>query len=230
MSTRAEIDKQIHALRVKAAALTVSNGVGQSSRGGSRRRGRGGRGFPTRVPGTSNMPGPSRGPRVNSGPLGNMRLRHTESWADIASTATGAMLTYKFVPGKSGMAYLDNMAKSFERYVVNSITINYNPSVGTTTDGTIYFGVDFNVASLPTTKAQLVTHWPGIKTPIWKPITFNIPKQKIQTRTMLFTDTSTSTDVDKVPFALCLWVVGVAKAAVGEIYATYDVQFDAPTS
>lgn len=208
-----------------SSANVVGAGAGTRRRRRRRNRNRNG-GNGNRVPGTTGVSTRATTAIRNIG-NGTVRLRNHELWTDLTAYATPALAYKNFSPGSSSITFLDNNAKIYDRYIVRSVTIHYKSNVGTTKNGYIVFGIDWDIATPPTTVGHVSQMQPNMRTPIWKDASFTLPAQLLMSRRYLKTVTATSQDFDTDAFRVYYWIAADA-GVIGTMWVTYDVELQGP--
>jgi len=83
---------------------------------------------------------------------------------------TGGGQESQFNPGQTGMVMLDNLAAQYDQYKIRSCQIIYRPGVGTTVNGGIVAGIDYNPQTdSPTDNsfAAVAILEPKLVIPVW---------------------------------------------------------------
>lgn len=165
---------------------------------------------------------------------GSMRLANTEVWGAVESTSTTTINRWKFFPGISGLARMDNIARTFEQWRLVSFRARYESSTGTTQSGDVMMSVDFDPVDLPTTLSDVQTQVPNIHCPVWKCAALSLSPadvKKVNRTTWLYTSAggATHTGMDE-GFGLNVAATGGTTAAmnVGLIFVDYVVEFTNP--
>jgi hypothetical protein len=186
-------------------------------------------GFPSSIQGN---------PQFLTSKAGSLRMRHCERWIGIAGGAGSAnIFTGSFVPTASGMLVLDSVAQTFDRYVVHNVTVHYRPSVGTTKDGYIVMGVDWDSKDNdPTSTQQVESLYPNLRTAVWQDGRMPIGGQsRIMTRKFLripHSETQQEDTYDTTAFKLQISLVTQETPSIsaGDIWCTYDVTLEGPVA
>jgi hypothetical protein len=243
----------IQSLSERMANLEVGNGGGRRRR----RRGRQSRGYTT----GSNIPAAEGAPRVlvpstggrrrrgrgrmglgpNIGNGGQICITRTELFEsitipkDAAGTSKPFLSSYLIAPiattGEPKLPFLANLARVYTRYRWESLTFSWRPGVGTTTDGSVTYGVklmDADVAKNPSSRIEVSALYPVNDHPIWQGSNLPVAKSLLQSR--LWYATYGSIDpVEQGPGTLQVGIAHDALTAdkyVGEFWITYTVTFD----
>lgn len=190
------------------------------------------------TPGAYNTLMSNRGPGVTpSGSAGGIRLKHTEFWFGCNSVTTGTQTfgAKLFKPGDSGLTHLDNYAKINERYKLLECIIHYRTRVGTTRDGAILFGIDWDdrpgeVAAM----TDLYVKNPARRAAIWQECDMSLPRDQLMSRKIrptVSTATPAVEEFEQSAFQL-VWGMNHSKPAaaetLGEFWVTYVVEFSGP--
>lgn len=246
--------KQIAQLcRTITQQLSLSNGPTTPSK--SRRRARNRRrrkaraarsgrmeNIPTGQPGMPSTTGPRRRQTRLTGGEGSLRVARDELLAEVRTGATrdgtgSVSLTFPIVPIASSAAagtfpWLSGIAASYERIVWHSLSFSWRSAVGTTTDGLVCYGMNWespNSKVVPT-RADVTSLMPVKDHPIWKstddcPLV--CPVSYLQSRKHYV---MRSGDLDDAcPGSLQLAVAnGPSGKTVGEVWVSYDVTLLGP--
>jgi hypothetical protein len=173
-------------------------------------------------------------PIFQNGSTGGLRLKHMERWLDVsnATSNVSSVVSGIFVPGTSGIPVLDSIAKTFDRYRISSICIHFRTSLGTTNNGSIVLGVDWNADNNPPAFPEgIESFYPNIRGPVWKDLDLPIPSDRLMSRTFYKIPTGTLQGVvlfDCAPFQFHAGIECEATYQIGEIWVSYDVTFDGP--
>lgn len=161
-------------------------------------------------------------PMTQSQRDGSFRFRFSERIAEVVNTGRSNVIAKSFNPGKSGMTRLDNIAKGFDRYRINSVLVKYLPSVGMTADGAITFGIDWDFKS-GTSSEWVLGLFPKVRTPGWKSAQLLVPRT-IMPSTWLPTSLEDNSKVG-ASFTVGIHTPDPTKN-FGEIWLDYDVTFN----
>jgi hypothetical protein len=160
-----------------------------------------------------------------------MNLDHEELWVSVKGLALSAPQILRFAPGSSfpTLAFLDKMAIPFDRYVLLRVEVLYKPSVGTTKDGFVVIGVDWDVAGQVSTLAGAQTLLPRVRIPVWQEQRMVLPTNRLMSRRFLLcsSNVALSKDPDYGCFGLAISCNQATE--VGEIWVRYRIQLSGPT-
>lgn len=246
--------KQIAQLcRSLTQQLAVQNGAsstgkpGRRARNRRRRRARRGRtngmeNIPTGQPGMPSTTGPRRRPTRLTGGEGSLRVARDELLATVRTGSTGdaagsVSVTIPIVPipsstDASAFPWLSGIAASYERIVWNSLSFSWRSAVGTTTDGLVCYGVNWEspTKAAKPTRAEVTSLMPVKDHPLWKSTDespLHCPKGYLQSRRH-YVMRSTDLD-DSSPGSFQLSVInGPSGKDVGEVWISYDVTLLGP--
>lgn len=207
------------------------NGMPSGNPGRGRRRGRRGRSNNS-GPGNSQIPGAKpmptqRNPRIKSGNPGVLHVSHTEYWGvvDLNGTSADKVVEFNFMPMGSGLAHLDTLAKIYERYVVTAATVHYRPSVGTTKDGALTLGAEWDAAHAPNSLKAINVCQPNKQCAVWQACDMRLPRERLMQQKFL-----KCTGVKSYDSTAFTVVAGSQAQALmpGTIWLTYTVRFEGP--
>lgn len=190
----------------------------------------------TTVPGAASV-NPNPNPRRrrnrrarNSGAIsadGTIRIRRCELLADVSAKASvGGHLLLK--PDASQLVFLNGLANSFDRIVWHSARVFWRSAVGTTTNGTMTFGPDWNNKTADDVKLSTVSACtPLVTLPIWQsndkqPLV--LPSSKLMTRKEYSLAEADGFDSSPATILYFLTVDTSANTkAYGNLWVEYDV-------
>jgi hypothetical protein len=172
-------------------------------------------------------------PKFTSGELGSLVLDNSELMFSVDADVTTKVNGASFVPGASGLPLLDGVAKSFDRYILRRFEVFYYPSCGTTRDGAVVIGIDWDPAAKDDTLRVVQVLQPRIRTPVWEEGTMVLPPNRLMSRKFLLTapGAGKATDPDYSAFLVrCAVTASDKKGAVGEVWVRYCVELSSPTT
>lgn len=167
---------------------------------------------------------------------GSVRIRHREYVRDIsANNANYNVQSISINPGFTPLfAWLCSIALSYESYIFNSLSFEFESSGITTDRGTVMMGIDFDAAdSPPSTKQQLMAIHGSTRSNVWahqcctassKDLRkFGVQRYVRNSAPLGAFDVKTY-DVGNFYIA----TQGTGSLTVGELYVTYDVTLHTP--
>lgn len=190
------------------------------------------------------VPGTSSAVRVNSVRPMQWSMNHREYLGQLKVGSDGTVQGSFFLSPQV-FPWLGGIAKAFEKYMWVSLALEYIPDVGTQQDGSVALGIDWGASSAPTfslskhslgretlvgaayTRASVLAMTPSLVTPLWRPVTFTVPANVLQTRRWYSVpkgDVSAGWD-DYGPGFLAYYATGPKDKVVGDIWATYRLVF-----
>lgn len=118
--------------------------------------------------------GPRR-PQVTAGGGGDARIlvSHREYFGPVGPSTAGFDVTKHYVnPGLPAMfPWLAGMARLYESYIFRKLQIEYVPSVGTATAGSVSMALDYDAFdTAPVDKATLLANHSSVRGPAWSPL------------------------------------------------------------
>jgi len=132
-------------------------------------------------------------------------------------------------PGQSGIPRLDAFASIFELYRLASLRVEYRAAVGTTVNGMVHIGIDFDANDTPTTTAGVAGLNPVMSIPVWKDSQMSVPVDRANKAMWLYTGINptgvTHPDLGK---ALACVIANSASQVIGEVWLNYEVEFSSP--
>lgn len=211
--------QRVVAVNVPAAEGSFANVVaGRGRRRGRRNRGGGG-------------PGPS----IGNG--GQITITRCELLRTVSTTAnkTESLFAIPLYPSTDQMSFLFRLASCYCRLQWASMRIDWRPSVGTTTNGIITYGVRFAEADLttaPTSRLDVASLFPVNDHPVWQtgnPLVLS--KELLMSRKWY--SLLTKDGVDLAPGGLQVGLSHDSTAAAqsrGEFWVTYTCILDGTRS
>jgi len=184
----------------------------------------------------------TQGYRVsNINPLQRLRLKNREFIMELTAPVggTGDMTIIELNPGMSeAFPWLSRIANAFESYTLNRLSFEYVPAVGTSTDGSIFFAVDYDPtdddSKLSITK--LAQFAGSLKAPLWSTkLQLNCPKRDLARRKSYFTrgaglEQSKRGLFDVGQLIMYLNSSLTAGQYFGDLYVNYDIELQTPQS
>lgn len=150
---------------------------------------------------------------------GGIRIRRTEFFVDVSDAGSELAVCEKF-------AWLNKIAKAFDRITWHACRVYYRPAVGTTKDGEVLIGVDWDGdkegQALTKTFVQALT--PVNCHPVWQASTLVLPPSRLMSRREYkITPGSDKTDDYDTSFGNITWYTAKTTTPVGSLWVEYDV-------
>lgn len=152
---------------------------------------------------------------------------------DVSGNVSGC-IPLNPVKAASNFPWLGGLASSWERVVWHSLQISWRPAVGTTTDGIMCYGVDWEPkpGSYSVSRSAVTSLSPVKDHPVWQATDtqpWRGPTGMLQSRRHYLL---TATDLDDAcPGSLLYSVKGAPKTKdnfLGELWIRYDLTFIGP--
>lgn len=235
--------RQVQGLALQHGGAAVGRSTGRAARKRRARQRRRTGAVPVSGPpivpgGQPGMPAaanPRRRPTRLFGGEGQMHVSRDELCAAVTTGDSGdATLSIPFNPVKSGtnFPWLSGLATSWERIVWVGVQISWRSAVGTTTDGTVCYAMDWDPrpANYGVTRSKVVSLTPVCDHPVWQSTDgrpMSLPRGMLQSRRHYILS---SQDLDDAaPGSLLVAVQGApAKKMVGEVWVRYSVTLLGP--
>lgn len=187
-------------------------------------------GPPQRVAAALSQPVRPRGSNVSSQQQGMVVVSRSEMLSTLSSTqAVGtAFGQIDLFPTSSSMSWLAKLVVAFERIEWLSATLVYKPFVGTTTNGSICFGVDWNSSvslSADNARAKVQASTPVFEAPIWQTGKLPLPSSMLMSR-RFYTLSSSTEKPDHQP-GIVIWSMTNSPGnseILGELWVDYRVR------
>ena len=175
----------------------------------------------------------NRRPRQARLPPGTVIVRYKE----LLTPVTKGTHQFLFVPGSSGLAHLDARGRMYEMYRLRGpVRVQYKAAVGTTANGEVLMGVDYDAKDSVLTYAGTAALSPKTMCPVWRDATLNIPHGRAMKQKWLVTATDmTPTAAGAAPtnfredsIAYSLIVTSTGDDNSGSLWVEYNVEFASP--
>lgn len=154
---------------------------------------------------------------------------------DAAGASKDFLSSYLIAPittsNEPKLPFLANLARVYTRYRWENLSFSWRPGVGTTTDGSVTYGVklmDGDVTKNPSSRVAISALYPVNDHPIWQGSSLPVAKPLLQSRLWYATYGSIDT-VEQAPGTLQVGISHDSLAAdkyVGEFWIKYTVTFD----
>nr|UXD80076.1 putative capsid protein [Lasius neglectus virus 3] len=202
----AELEKMIRELRVSARPRKVkapqqvvaAQAVASGSGAGKKRR--------------------NRRKRADIDFSGTVRVSREELLVELVSNSA---VSIELIP--SEFSTLKGIANSFERAKWHSLAVFYKPGVGTTKDGLVTYGVDWDGRKPAVTRKDIAAYTPSSTHAIWADTSnrpLHLPQKMLQSRDW-YVYASDADKVDKGPGTLA--VKTDYASGGGELWVRYSV-------
>lgn len=242
--------------RALTARVQIQNGAVSAPTSSKRRRRRrrrararaaqGIQNVPSGQPGMPSTTGPRRLPTRMVGSEGGLRVSRDELFASLGVDDSGSMsTTLPINPFNTGAVevfpWLEGIARSYERIVWNRLEFSWRSAVGTTSDGIICYGVNWESPAHETdptkgpTRADVTSLFPVKDHPVWQSTDNSplvLPVSMLQSRKHYI---MRSIDLDDAcPGSFQVNIQGAPpgtstkRKTIGEIWVRYDVTLLGP--
>jgi len=169
-------------------------------------------------------------PKVKYNSDGSCIVGHREFVGDIGSTSIEHVQDFQINPQRNGtFPWLSAIASRFEMYRFKKLRFQYRPSVGTTSDGWIALGMDFDFYDdIPTKNTMLVWKYSS-KSAVWQSCDLDLT-QDAKLSTMRYCNYSTERGDARLDMLGKLYVLAHTPitTTIGELYVDYEVEFRQP--
>lgn len=166
-------------------------------------------------------------------PPGTVIVRYKELLAPVMKGTT----QFIFTPGSSGLPHLDARGRMYEMYRLRGpVRVQYRAAVGTTTNGEVLIGVDYDAKDAVLTYQGTAALSPKSMTPVWKDSVLVVPHNRAMKQKWLVTATDiTPNTTGGTPFnyredaiAFGLNITSTGESATGSVWIEYNVEFASP--
>lgn len=178
----------------------------------------------------------NKAPSVQYTRDGSIKVRHREYIGDIVvSTQNFSVSKYAINPGiGTTFIWLQAIAQSYESYIFNSLSFEFESSCATTDRGTIMLGIDFDASDEPPlSKQELMSYEGSVRSSVWSHCSCRATPQNLKKfgvqryiRTLVQPQGSDIKTFDVGNFYIA--TQGSASITLGELYVAYDVTFYTP--
>jgi hypothetical protein len=135
-------------------------------------------------------------------------------------------VAYEFLPGASGMAHLDARAGLYEMYRILGVKYLYKSAVGTTTNGEVLMGIDFDSRDLVLSYQGTAALQPKSLGPAWRDHTLVVPPARAMKQKWLLT--SNLADDAASRGAYTFQVTSTSNDSTGSVWVEYNLEFASP--
>jgi len=160
-------------------------------------------------------------------------VRYKELLAPVVNGTT----QFLFTPGSSGLPHLDARGRMYEMYRLRGpVRVQYRAAVGTTTNGEVLIGVDYDAKDAVLSYQGTAALSPKSMTPVWKDSVLVVPHNRAMKQKWLVTATDISPTTaggtpinyrdDAIAFGLNITSTGAS--ATGSVWIEYNVEFASP--
>lgn len=184
---------------------------------------------PTRVA----APAPRRMAVPRQMPEGELVISRTEllTTITIAKDKSDVAWYHSLLPDTKVLVWLAGLTKAFDQIVWERAEVMWKPCVGTTFNGSIILGVDWNAAATDASRTKAAACSPSLDTPLWRPANIVLPPSRLQSRKAYIL--SAVEDVDKSPCVILANVKSTTQSAdtcVGDVWLKYTVRLIGPSA
>jgi hypothetical protein len=166
---------------------------------------------------------------------------HSEFITDVVGPADPTAYSAVVFQINAGLAasfpWLSQMAPLYESYRFKKLHFRYQPTSATTTDGTVYLGVEYDPNDAPPSSKQQIASWDEtVSTVPWKAVTHSSKALNLNKRKSYFTR-SGQVNANLLPTYDVGYLVvatsyvpppGPSGAPAGEIWVDYEVELMTP--
>ena len=167
---------------------------------------------------------------------GKVRFRHREYIGDVFGSVGYNVVSYPLNPGLSQtFPWLPQVASNYESYLFHDLKVEYETQKSASTNGSVMIAIDFDAAdSAPSSKVQLMSYHNAVRSGVWQESCYYASRPDLKKfgtkRFMRFGALASNLDVKTYDVGtLHVATQGCADtSAIGELYITYDVEFETP--
>nr|QHA33885.1 putative coat protein [Atrato Sobemo-like virus 3] len=144
---------------------------------------------------------------------------------------TEAMAAIKLLPTAEALSWLNALSGHFDQIEWLAVKLLWKPCVGTTFNGSVLFGVDWNAGAVSAVRNKVQACVPHMDTPLWQQGSMLLPAARLQSRR--FYVPAATEAVDQAPCVILYNVRATAQTAdtvVGDVWIEYRVRLMGPTA
>lgn len=168
--------------------------------------------------------GGGNGVIANSGEVTLSRVELLTSVELPANKGEGAAAV-ELLPSANVMSWLYKISVAFDRIVWMRARVTWKPCVGTTTNGSLVYGVDWNSNKSGPTRESVQALTPNVENAVWQAATLVLPQDRLMTRR--YYNLNSASKEDRQPGTLSYHVKGAAQATaqpLGDLWIEYTVR------
>lgn len=169
-------------------------------------------------------PNPRSGGRARGvASTGTMRFARRELLKEIKQQEGGAFV----VISPTDFPFAKAFTKIFDRYKIHRFRVIYRPSCGSTTSGSVIFGVDWDAKKMSAVSYKTIaTLTPILDVPLWQSGELELPASRLMTRKEYMISDDSTDGFDSTPGYLCFAASGDdATKIAGHLWVDYDISF-----
>lgn len=188
-------------------------------------------------------------PRITRvGDAGDCIVIHKEFVTDLVATTVAGAFSAVGIPinpaNRFMFPWLSDLAVNFESYVFKALKFIFEPSVGTSTSGSVLMAVDYDIADdLPTDKSDMMSLRGATRSPPWCSNQYVCSKEDLRKRKTYFVNPDTEGSLndqglegesyydrrlDDVGELILASSNASASSQLGEFYVEYEVELMTP--
>lgn len=172
---------------------------------------------------------------VKNSPKNEVRMSRREYITDITPQAGWSVFKLAINPGDSySFPWLSGVARNFEKYVINKLTIEYKTGQSSIIPGKIQMGPDFDPSDpSPMSKKELLTYTLACDGPVWQNFSLDIPKGYLMNQKKYYVRSHGESVNDLKLYDACNIFIGsdansTELSYLGEIWINYDITLYEP--
>lgn len=154
---------------------------------------------------------------------GVLNVSGKERLGTVAGSGVSSVL---YQPGVTGAARLDAFAGLYDLYRTRKVRLIYKPGVGSTINGFIYMGVDFNPTDGPKEVDEVAALNPVVSGTVWQSHQLSVPADRLNKGRWMYT--SSATEAPSLSASGVFAIATTAADTPGEWWLEYDVEFASP--
>jgi len=172
---------------------------------------------------------------VKNSPKNEVRMSRREYITDITPQSGWSVFKLAINPGdSSSFPWLSGVARNFEKYVINRLSIQYKTGQSSIIPGKIQMGPDFDPSDpSPNTKKELLTYTLACDGPVWQNFQLDIPKGYLMNQRKYYVRSLGQEVNDLKLYDACNVFIGsdansTELSYLGEIWIDYDITLYEP--
>ncbi|QSL99569.1 MAG: putative capsid protein [Pythion sobemo-like virus] len=101
---------------------------------------------------------------------------------EVKKDASESKQVVKLLPTETALTWLNKLAGNFDQIEWLSASLVWKPAVGTTFNGSLIIGVDWNAAANDAKRVVVQATVPHVDTPVWQQARLAMPANRLQSR------------------------------------------------
>lgn len=134
---------------------------------------------PSRKRAPARRAGPAPSNREGELVIGRQELLHS---LEVLKGTSETAKAIKLLPSTTALTWLNKLAGNFDQIEWLSAALVWKPAVGTTFNGSLIIGVDWNAGATDAKRVTVQATVPHVDTPVWQQARLSMPANRLQSR------------------------------------------------